>query len=144
MHTEHLQNVRPARVVAGWLVAVAVTSLILLTFAAVGLLDAEGATGGTLRSIAAMAAGFLVGGWFTGSRTIEAPILHGAAIGLTSLLGWFIINAVVNFFFPSVLVWEALTPSMTVLVLALQMLAAIVGALLGYNMALRGRVSLKE
>lgn len=144
MHTEHLQNVRPARVGAGWLVAVAVTSLILLTFAAAGLIDAEGATGGTLRSLAATAAGFLVGGWFTGARTVEAPILHGAAIGLTSLVGWFVVNAVVSLLFPSVLVWVALTPSLTVLVLLVQMAAAVVGALLGYNMALRGKVSLRE
>jgi hypothetical protein len=144
MHTEHLQNVRIGSVVAGWLVAAAMTSLILLTFASVGLLDAEGATGGTLRSAAALVAGFLVGGWFTGLRTVTAPILHGFAIGLTSLVAWFAINAVVDALFPSALVWSALTPTGAVAVVLLQMVAAVVGALVGYNMALRGRVGLKE
>lgn len=36
MHTEHLQNVHTARVLAGWLVAIAVTSLIILALIGLG------------------------------------------------------------------------------------------------------------
>jgi hypothetical protein len=144
MHTEHLQNVRAGSVLAGWLVAAAVTSLILLTFAAVGLLDAEGVTGGTLRSVFALAVGFLAGGWFTGLRTVSAPVLHGVAIGLTSLVAWLIVNTVIDLAFPSTERWDALTPTVTTAVLVVQIAAAVVGALVGYNVALRGRVSLKE
>jgi hypothetical protein len=144
MHTEHLQNVRFGRVVAGWLVAIGVTSLILLVFAGFGLIGPEGATGGTGRSLIAVAVGFFVGGWFVAARALSAPILHAVALGLTSIVAWFVINLVVDGFFPAMRTWEALTMELTIAVLLAQMALAVVGALLGYNMALRGRLSLSH
>jgi hypothetical protein len=42
----------------------------------------------------ATAAGFFAGGWFMGMRAGRAPILHAVAIGLFSLLVWFLVNLV--------------------------------------------------
>jgi hypothetical protein len=144
MHTEHLQNVKVGRVVAGWLVAVAVTSLVLVVFAGFGLLDPEGATEGLSRSFFAVAVGFFVGGWFVAARALAAPILHGSALGLMSIIGWFLINTVIDGLFPSVRMWEALTLNLTLAVLGVQIVVAVIGALLGYNIAVRGRLSLSD
>jgi hypothetical protein len=92
MHTEHLQNVHPARVFFGWFVSVAIVSLIVLALIAVRLLSPD-ATGGDLAwGVAAIAAGFFAGGWLTGARGGTAPILHGIAMGLVSLVVWFVAN----------------------------------------------------
>jgi hypothetical protein len=91
MHTEHLQNVRPAGVLFGWFVSVAVVSLIALVLAVTGIVDPE-ASGSALWGVLAIAAGFFVGGWFVGSRLGVAPILHGVAMGVVSILVWFLAN----------------------------------------------------
>jgi hypothetical protein len=91
MHTEHLQNVRPAGVLFGWFVSVAVVSLIAVVLAALGV-EPEGATASGLLGVAAIAAGFGVGGWFIGARLGVAPILHAVGIGFVSILVWFLAN----------------------------------------------------
>jgi hypothetical protein len=91
MHTEHLQNVRPAGVLFGWFVSVAVVSLIALVLAATGL-EPEGTTGGALLGALAIAVGFGFGGWFIGARLGVAPILHAVGIGIASILVWFLAN----------------------------------------------------
>jgi hypothetical protein len=144
VHTEHLQNVKFGRVLGGWLVAIGVTSLILLTFAGLGLIGPEGASEGIGRSFLAVAVGFFVGGWFAAGRALSAPILHGVALGVMSIFVWFVINLVIDGFFPQMRTWEALTVELTVAVLLVQMAVAVVGALLGYNMAVRGRLSLSD
>ncbi|MGH7507244.1 MAG: hypothetical protein ACRELX_16430 [Longimicrobiales bacterium] len=143
MHTEHLQNVRAVRVLAGWLVAIAVTSLAAL--AAIGIPMLQDGVGdiGTLASIIAVAVGFWVGGFFTGFRALQAPILHGTAMGLTSLVAWVGVNLVASLLFPGV-VWEELTPGLAVALLLIQIIAAVVGALMGYNVATRGKPGLSE
>jgi hypothetical protein len=143
MHTEHLQNVSAGRVTAGWLVALAVASLAAFVFISLGLLTEESAATNTWWSVAAVAAGFFAGGFFAGFRAIEAPILHAAGMGLLSLIAWFVLNAVAALFFPS-WAWPSLTPQLAVGLLLTQFIAATVGALLGYNFALRGRPGLAE
>jgi hypothetical protein len=143
MHTEHLQNVRPARVVAAWLVAAAVTSLALLAFAGTGLMVEDPGAANTWWSVVAVAAGFFAGGLFVGLRAIEAPILHAGAMGLTSLIAWFVLNAIAAVFL-NVRGWDALTPQLAAGILLTQWVAAMVGALLGHNLALRGRPGLAE
>jgi hypothetical protein len=91
MHTEHLQNVKPSWVLFGWFVAVAVVSLIALVLAAVGLADPDASAVGVW-GVVAIAAGFFLGGLVTGARVGAAPILHGIAMGLVSLLVWFFAN----------------------------------------------------
>lgn len=142
MHTEHLQNVRTTRVLAGWLVAIAVTSLIILGLVGLGLLEGVAVTG-TFWSLIAVLAGFFAGGFFAGFRAIQAPILHGVAIGLTSLVVWAAANLVTILTLPD-FGWQSLTPSLTVAILFVQLFAAVIGALLGYNLALRGKPGLSE
>jgi hypothetical protein len=64
-----------------------------LRFIMLGLMG-EGAERDTAWAITAVAVGFLVGGWFTGYGTLEAPILHGVALGLMSLVAWVALNLV--------------------------------------------------
>ncbi|MEX0891125.1 MAG: hypothetical protein WEB88_03070 [Gemmatimonadota bacterium] len=143
MHTEHLQNVRPGRVAAGWLVAVAVTSLILMVFLAARLLEGDRPVAEAVWTLIAVAAGFGGGGFFVGFRGVEAPVLHGVALGITTLVMWLMLNILAVTFMPDA-AWEALGPVLAAALLFLQMVAAVVGALLGYNLALRGRPGLSE
>jgi hypothetical protein len=129
MHTEHLQNVRPGRVLAGWLVSIAVTSMVAFGFVMLGLLG-ETAPGDTAWAMAAVAAGFLVGGWFTGVGTMAAPILHGVAMGLTSLVVWVALNLVMVTGFRGA-EWEGLAAAATAGVILTQMVAAVVGCWVG-------------
>lgn len=129
MHTEHLQNVRPGRVLAGWLVSVAVTSFFVFGFILLGFM-AEGSAADTAWAMAAVAAGFLVGGWFTGYGTMEAPILHGVALGLTSLVAWVALNLVVVIGFRG-MEWEGLTAAAALGVIVTQMVAGVVGCWVG-------------
>lgn len=140
MYTEKLADIRPIWVVAGWLVAVAVTSLIGIVLAALGLaVVADGGTE-TVGSVIVVALGFWVGGFFTGFRALRSPVLHGIAIGLASLVAWLLVNLLV---LPLTrLGWEALTPGLTVALLLVQMVSAVGGAWAGHWVALRGGVGL--
>ncbi|HUG40772.1 MAG TPA: hypothetical protein VMM12_09815 [Longimicrobiales bacterium] len=137
MHTEHLQNVHPVRILAGWLVAIAVTSVAVFGLIVIGLMQGD-AAGDTGWAVVAVAVGFLVGGWFTGLRTVEAPILHGIALGLTSLAAWALVNAL------AVAVgmegWSRLSASAAVTVLLVQILAAVAGCWMG-TLSARGRAA---
>jgi len=135
MYTEHLQNVRPGYVVAGWLVAVAVASFALFILVALGLADPESIGGGPWVSLA-MIAGFVAGGAFVGFRTGEAPILHGIAIGLMSIFAWVIINSVVTLFFTDQ-EWVSLSGVMTATAILVQIIGAVLGARWGYRLAIR-------
>lgn len=141
MHTEHLQNVTLGRVLAGWLVAIAVTSLVLLMLAAVDAVPLSGEA--TWWSVLAVALGFFGGGFFTGFRALQAPVLHGIAIGLMSLAAWVVVNLLV-FGLAGQESWAGLTPTLAIALLATMMAAAVVGALLGYNLAVVGKPSLAE
>lgn len=143
MHTEHLQNVSWVQVIAGWLVAVAVASLVALALIGTGVLQDDTTPANTLWSLSAVAVGFLAGGFFAGFRALRAPILHAVAIGLTSLVLWFLLNVLAALAFRG-WAWPTLTPQFAVAVLLLQFVAAAVGALLGHNVAVRGRPGLAE
>lgn len=137
MHTEHLQRVRPGIVVAGWLVAVAVASLIIVSLLGLNVLDAE-STAGTRVSMGAVAIGFFVGGLFAGLRAREAPILHGAALGLISLIVWFALNFLSAIFFRE-FDWQALTAELAITLVLIQIVAAILGARFGYRTTKKSR-----
>jgi hypothetical protein len=136
MHTEHLQNVRPVTVIAAWLIAIAVTSLIMLALVGLEIVDADEPS--TRAALAALAAGFIAGGAFAGMRSAQAPILHGIAMGLFSLLAWFVLDIVSQSLLSGVN-WE-LTMDLTITALLVQIVSGIVGARLGYRFALRGNV----
>lgn len=141
VHTEHLQNVRPLPALWGWVVAIGVTSLLIFILLATGLLGEERDEG--LWVSVALLIGFWAGGFFTGFRVMQAPILHGVTLGMISIIAWFLLNLLASLFFPTFR-WEMLTPQLTAGLLVVHIVASVVGALMGYNMALRGRPSLEE
>lgn len=141
MHTEHLQNVGLGRVLVGWLVAVAVTSFVLLVLAAFNALPFSGED--TWWSVVAAAIGFFAGGFYAGFRAMQAPILHGVAIALTSLVVWLALN-VTLFGLAGIQSWQGLTPTLTMILLLVMIVLAVLGALLGYNLAVVGKPSLSE
>lgn len=142
MHTEHLQNVRPGRVVGGWLVAVGATSVVLFGLVLFGLMGDAGPRD-TAWTITAMAAGFLMGGWFTGYGTLEAPILHGVALGLTSLVAWVGLNLLMVVAFRDVQ-WEGLAAGATASVILTQIVAAVIGCRVGAESARARAARLSE
>lgn len=141
MHTEHLQNVGFGRVLVGWVVAIAATSFVLLVLAAFDALPLTGTD--TWWSLLAAAVGFFAGGFYAGFRAMQAPILHGIAIALMSLLAWLVLN-LVTFGLAGHESWQGLTPTLTLLIMLVMIVAAVVGALLGYNFAVVGKPSLSE
>jgi hypothetical protein len=79
-----------------------------------------------------MAVGFFVGGLFVGLRWSDAPILHGAAITLVSVLVWFV--ASLAFSGPAD-GWSGPTPAVLGLIL-LQLAASAAGGWVGRRVAL--------
>jgi len=142
MYTEHLQNVRLSWVLSGWLVAAALASLLLLALAGLGLTGSDVRTD-LLWAAAVLGVAFWAGGFFIAFRAIEAPILHGIGIGLTSLVAWFLLNLLVELFFglPD---WARLNPTIAAALLLEQMAAAVAGAWVGHRIALRGGTELTE
>jgi hypothetical protein len=136
MHTEHLQNVRPITVAAAWLIAVAVTSLIMLALVGLNLIDANAPN--TRAAMAAVALGFVAGGMFAGVRAAQAPILHGVAIGLFSLVAWFVLGLLSHSLLRGS-AWDV-GRDLTITAVIVQIIASIIGARLGYRLALRGNV----
>jgi hypothetical protein len=136
MHTEHLQNVRPLTVVAAWLVAIAVTSLIMLALVGLNLIEADSPS--TRAAMAAVALGFIAGGIFAGVRAAQAPILHGVAIGMFSLVAWFVLGLLTQSLLQGS-VWD-IGRDLTITAVIVQIIASIIGARLGYRLALRGNV----
>lgn len=129
MHTEHLQNVRVSWVLFGWFVSVAVVSLFALALAAAGLVDPDASEVG-LWGVTAIAAGFFLGGLVTGARVGAAPILHGVAMGIVSLLVWFFANIVFGEALGAT-TWDDGSPAFYAGSLILQMAAAALGARYG-------------
>jgi|GEM_PF-374489 len=142
MHTEHLQNVRPGWVTGGWLVAIAVTSFVVFTFMLVGLMGQE-LPRDTIWAMVAVAVGFMIGGWFTGFGTVAAPILHGVALGLMSLVVWAGLNLAMAVAFRG-FQWEGLTAGITIAVIVTQIAAAVVGCWFGSQAARRKAERLSE
>jgi hypothetical protein len=136
MHTEHLQNVRPVTVAAAWLIAVAVTSLIMLALIGLGFVHAD--SPGTRVAMAALALGFIAGGAFAGMRSAQAPILHGVAMGMFSLIASFVLGLLSQSLL-SGSTWD-MSRDLTITALIVQIVSSIVGARLGYRFALRGNV----
>jgi hypothetical protein len=135
MHTEHLSNVSFASILVGWVIAVAVASLLVFLFTAVGWMPLEDPAIGP--AVLAVAIGFFAGGYLTGTRDIEAPILHGIGIGLTTLVAWFLVNALASFFVDGSS-YTGLGATATAGLLLLQMIAAVTGAWIADRRALRG------
>ena len=139
MHTEHLQNIRPGILFAAWLIAFAVTSLIVLALIGLNVLDPDEAN--TRVAIAAVAFGFFVGGAFSGLRAGQAPILYGILLGILSLLITFVLNVLSTTLLRG-FEWEGLTANLSVTVILVQIISAVLGARIGYRYAVRGGATL--
>ena len=136
MQTEHLQNVRPITVIASWLVAIAVTSLLMLALVGLNLVDAEAPS--TRLAMISLALGFIAGGAFAGLRAAQAPILHGVAMGMFSLLAWFVLGLLAHSLLGEGR-WD-ITRDLTITALIVQIVSSIIGARLGFRFATRGNV----
>lgn len=136
MHTEHLQNVGFIRVIIGWLVSAAVTSGLILAFISIGFMGDDPGSG-VSGVLLAVLIGFWVGGFFTGARAVEAPILHGVAIGLASLVIWVVANALATWTVGGA-TWSGLSPAATTFVILEQIVAAVIGAWMGYRWSFAG------
>jgi hypothetical protein len=87
MQSEQLTNLHPGWVIAGWLVAVAVTAALYVGGVGAGLVGPN--AGATAWVSVSLAGGFFVGGVLVGMRWTDAPILHGMAITFVSVFVWF-------------------------------------------------------
>lgn len=137
MHTEHLNNVGIGPVLMGWFIAVAIASLLLLTLLGFGSGDSLD-WGPAL----AVVAGFLAGGFACGFRALRAPVLHGIAIGLVSVLAATALALVGDLIGPAR--WSDLGANAVIILVMAQFAAAVIGSLLGYNVAVRGKPGLGE
>ena len=133
MHSEHLKNVSFASVLVGWFVAAAVAALLVFLLTAIGWMSDDDST---WWAIVAVAIGFFAGGYLTGTRDIEAPILHGVGIGLMTLVAWFVLNALATFVDDAA--YSGMSATATAGLLLVQMVAAIAGAQVADRRALRG------
>jgi len=130
MHTEALANLRPSWIAFGWFIAVAVSALVILGFVALGVMSPDTSEPENLWVAIALVAGFVTGGWFVGVRTGVAPILHGLGIGLFSFVVWMIVNLLPGEA-TGWTTWRGLPTVQAYALIALQMVAAIVGARIG-------------
>src|SRR5688500_20012003 len=128
MRSEHLSNLHVGWTLTGWVVAVAVTSVVHLALTGAGLLTPAG-PGEVLGSVAALAVGFFAGGAFVGLRWSDAPVLHGVAIALVSV----VVAALGSLVAPEPM------SAVTVSSILVQLAAAVAGALFGRSLVLRGR-----
>lgn len=129
MHSEHLRNLRPSWIAFGWFISIAVASLVVLGLAALGVAEPSAAEEAVWVALA-IAIGFLAGGLLAGMRSGAAPILHGVAIGLFSVLVWFLANLLLGE--PTdATAWRVMAPGTAAGLLLLQMAAASLGAWFG-------------
>lgn len=137
MYSEHLNNVHPGWVVGGWLVSVAVTSATFMVLVGLGLTTA-GTPGMGLWVAVAVAVGFLAGGLFVGFRWTDAPILHGLAMTVVTILVWLLGNLLPPRLGGGNLELGATTATLALLLV--QLAAAVAGGWIGRRLVLRGEV----
>jgi hypothetical protein len=131
MKSEHLSNLHPGWVVGGWLVAIAVTALIYLGGIGLGLVPADDEA--AVWVSISIVVGFFAGGFFVGLRWAEAPILHGMAITLFSVLIWFVTQLL-----GEPVSTQSLTTALGLILL--QLVASVGGGWTGRRVALGGAV----
>lgn len=142
MHSEHIRNLHPGWILAGWLLAVAILSVTWIIFVGLGLVGPASPLTGVLVTVA-VAAGFFGGGLFVGLRWADAPILHGTAITVLSVLVWFLGNLLL----PGQLSGGDLgldTPAFVLGMILLQLLSAVGGAWVGRRMMSGGTAESNE
>lgn len=132
--TDLFRDIRPTWIAFGWFIAAAITSLILLAFISLEIIP-EQIAGEDVWSAFAFLVGFFAGGFIVGARVGAAPVIHGIAIGLFSLVVWFAVNLFLGE--PTgQAAWRALPLSTTTVLIVLQTVAAAIGARTGVRWAM--------
>jgi hypothetical protein len=127
--TESLARLRPSWIAFGWFIAAAVTSLILLSLVAVGIVTDDPQTEGTWVALAFLL-GFAMAGFFVGVRAGTSPILHGVGMGLFSLVVFLAVNLLAGE--PTgETAWRAISTATALWLILLQTVASIVGTRAG-------------
>lgn len=134
MH-EHLRNVRLSWVAFGWFIAVALCALGLMALTSLDLLR-PGASEEGMWVAVTLAVGFLVSGYFIGTRIAAAPLLNGLAMGLFSVIAWAALNVFLGEPTGSA-AWGVLGPAASASLLVLQTAAAVLGVRAGVRWARR-------
>lgn len=130
---ERLKDVQIGWVASGWFLSVAVTSLILIALTAFGFAEPD-RPGESIWVAASLLIGFVAGGFMVGTRVPVAPTLHGFSIGLFSLVAWLLVNLLLGEAVGAT-TWRSLAAITLSALLALQAVAAVVGARIGVRWA---------
>lgn len=125
---QRLNGIRPSWIAFGWFIAAAVTALILLALESVRMMESATTTARVWVAVA-LAVGFFVGGYVAGARVRTAPIAHGVAIGLFSVVVWLGANLLGEL--TGTTSWSELSAVDAALLILLQAIAAVVGARIG-------------
>jgi len=131
---ESVRSLRPAWIGFGWFIAVALTSLLVFVLTVVDFIQPEAPTEGMGVAVALMV-GFLVAGFFVGTRVNAAPILHSLAMGLLSVVVWLGLNLFVGEDAGDAM--DTFSGGVAGSLLALQIASTIVGARAGVRFARR-------
>lgn len=137
MHSEHIENLHPGWVVGGWLVAVALTSGAFLVLVGLGILGSDTAGTDFLLPLV-VGVGFFGGGLFVGLRWSDAPILHGVAITLVSVVVWFAGELIAARFMEPEFASPGESAGFVLGMILLQLVAAVAGGWTGRRMVRRG------
>lgn len=138
MH-EHVRNLRPAWIGFGWFIGVALTSLALFALTVLDLVRPDTPAEQVWVSVA-LVFGFALAGYFVGTRVAAAPILHGVAMGLFSLVAWAGLNLLAGE--PvGVTAWDSLDAGSAFSLLSMQIAAAVIGARFGVRSMRRAEPS---
>lgn len=132
---ESVRSIRPTWIGFGWFLAVALTSVLLFGLTVLGIIRPEAPTEGIGVAVCLMI-GFMVAGFFVGTRVNAAPTLHGVALGLLSVVVWLVLNLVVGEGLGGE-AWDMISAEAALALLALQTAGAVVGARAGVRFARR-------
>jgi hypothetical protein len=129
----------PTWIAFGWFIAAAITSLVVIGLEVLGIVGENPADEALWVGIA-LFIGFLVSGYFVGARVARAPVIYGIAMGLFSVVAWFLLNILLGE--PTgVTSWRSLPLGSTIFLLLLQCIAAVIGVWLGIRSLTRGPAS---
>ena len=130
---ESVRSIRPAWIGLGWFVGAALASLLVFVQSVLGLIRANAPTEGMGVALSLLV-GFVMAGFWVGTRVNAAPVLHGVGMGLMSLAVWFTLNVFAGSMGEG---WHAVSAPVAVALLGLQTAASVVGARAGVRFARR-------
>lgn len=131
--SESFRSLRWDWIAFGWFMAVALASVILLAFNAFGMLDGD--PGEESFSVAvSLTLGFLVMGFFLGTRVLAAPVLHGVTMALISVIAWLAANFLAGAIVGRI-TWWPIDPTTILALFLLQAIAAVLGTRIGVRRA---------